>query len=61
MNLVSTIAKRTLGCNPEDTGKRILKKAMIYGENSYFCLLQVSRLLQLSLHSAQLKGFQAVS
>lgn len=61
MSLVLTIAKRTLLCNPEDTGKRMLETAVIYGENSYFCLLQVSRLLELSLHRAQLNGSQAVS
>lgn len=43
MNLVLTIAKHTLLCNPEETGKRMLEEAVIYGENSYFCLLQVSR------------------
>lgn len=61
MNLVLTIAKCTLVCNPEDTGKRMLKKAVIYGENSYLCLLQVSRWLELSLHRVQLNGSQAVS
>lgn len=41
MNLVLTISKCTLIYYQEHTGKIILKKAVIYGENSYFCLLQL--------------------
>lgn len=49
MNLVLTISKRTSIYYQEDTGKIILKKTVIYGENSYFCLLQVLRLLEAPL------------
>lgn len=45
MHLVLTISKCAFIYYQEDTGKRILKVAVIYGENSYFCLLQVLGLL----------------